>query len=850
MMENIKQVPRISKESDVTNGLSEIEVVSLRQRFGRNVLNIHSTKRIFKILWDIFREPMFLLLLFACALYFILGENAEGFMMTAALLFVGAISVFQEVKSSNALEALQQLTEAKVKVIREGRESLIALYELVPGDIFLLEEGEKIPCDATVVEENDLSVNESILTGESFPTEKSSQQGSNLIYQGTVVNSGRCKARVTATGMRTRLGKIGKSIITYPESKTELQKHVEVFVKRFAFFGFAAFLLIFFLNYLHNKEFIASLLFGLTLAMSAIPEEIPVAFSSFMALGAYYMSKLGIISRQPQTIENLGAVNVICLDKTGTITENKMKVDSIYDFEQDKILKSISPEFSNVLFYAVLASETNPYDAMEKAIVESADYVHMTIPSMTMIGEYTLHGHPPMMTHVYEIEKTKVVAAKGALERILRICHLSHQQQNRILEHARTMALKGHRVLGISSAIHTGSSLPLEQDDFDWKFRGLISFYDPPRAFVKTVFKQFYEAGIDVKLVTGDFPETALTIANETGLRHKGNYVTGEQIITASDEELKEFTKNKIFVRMYPEAKLKLIKSLIDDGNIVAMTGDGVNDGPALKAADIGIAIGKKGTDVARQSADLIITDDDLRKLADAIKHGRKIFANIKKAIRYIISIHIPIILIASVPLLLGWKYPNIFTPIHVIFLELIMGPTCSIFFEREPVEEHIMRIPPRKRVSRLFDKNEFLISSVQGLVIACTILMLYYLFMFNGSSFDEVRTIVFTTLIISNILLTFTNRSYNETFLKTIRYKNNLVVPVIIFSLGFLVIIHSLPFVRQLFGMSSLSPNQFIICIITALISVGWFEVYKISLASVSASKIADKQQVLKQGL
>jgi len=284
---------------------------------------------------------------------------------------------------------------------------------------------------------------------------------------------------------------------------------------------------------------------------------------------------------------------------------------------------------------------------------------------------------------------------------------------------------------------------------------------------------------------------------------------------------------------MYPEAKLKLIEALIDDGNVVAMTGDGVNDGPALKAANIGIALGHKGTDVARQSADLILTDDDLGKLADAIRHGRKIFANIKKAIRYIISIHIPIILTASMPLLLGWEYPNIFTPIHIIFLELIMGPTCSIFFEREPVEEHIMKMPPRKKEAWLFNKGEFLISLIQGLVIAFGILLLYYVFMSRGSSLVEVRTLVFTTLIMSNILLTFANRSFNETFSKTLRYKNNLVLPMLILSLGFLVAIHSFSFIRELFGMSVLSVQQIAICLATALISVGWFELYKMNLPS-----------------
>jgi len=825
-------------------GLKEKEVRSLQQQFGKNILQINQTKRLFHILWDIVKEPMFLLLVAACVIYFLVNQNTEGFMMIVALCFVAAISVSQEIKSSKALQALQQLTEPKVKVIRDNIEKEIPIEELVPGDVIFLVEGDKIPADAKVIEENDLSINESVITGESLPVEKNDVEGSDLIYQGTVINSGRCTAKVVATGIHTELGKIGKSIITYCETKTQLQKQVDVFVKRFAFFGILAFLLIFLINYLHNKDLIISLLFGLTLAMSAIPEEIPVAFSSFMALGAYHMSKLGIISRQPQTIENLGAVNIICLDKTGTITENKMRVDSIYNYELDVVQHPFIDKVDkpDVLFYGELASEKKPFDAMEKAIVEASRQVKIPEPELKMIGEYALHGHPPMMTHVFEKDGVKLAAAKGAVERILKICKLPDEVAKKVLSHARSMASRGHRVLGVSYAEHNNGELPLNQDDFNWKFKGLISLYDPPRPFVKNIFKQFYEAGIDVKLLTGDFPETAITIANETSMLHGSKYVTGEEIMKATPEELKRIAREtEVFARMYPDAKLKVIKALIDEGNIVAMTGDGVNDGPALKAANVGIAIGQKGTEVARQSADLVITDDDLRKLADAIKQGRKIFANIKKAIRYIISIHIPIILTASMPLILGWKYPNIFTPIHVIFLELIMGPTCSIFFEREPVEEYIMRVPPRKKEAWLFQADEFLISIFQGFIIACGILVLYYLYMSKGASLREVRTIVFTTLISANILLTFIDRSFTETFLKTIRYKNNLAVPVIVLSIGFLACIHLIPFVREHFGMSVISINQFAISILTAFISVGWFELYKANLRPVSLSKLSD---------
>ena len=829
-------------------GLSEKEAQLLLQQHGKNALHINARKRFFKIIWDIVKEPMFLLLLLACCLYFILRENTEGFMMLAALFFVSAISVFQEIKSSNALESLSQLTEPKVKVIRDGDEKEVDIENLVPADVFLLEEGAKVPADARILEQNDLSVDESIITGESLPVEKTIEQGSNVIYQGTVINSGRCTAIVTATGEQTTLGKIGKSIITYSQSKTQLQQQVNAFFKAFSFFGIAAFFIIFIINYFQSQSIVASILFGLTLAMSVIPEEIPVAFTSFMALGAYHMSRLGIITRQPQTVENLGAVNIICLDKTGTITENRMTVESVYDYKTGLLLKlnDLKPSSLNVLYYGLLASEHNPFDVMEKAIVEAYGTIDPFLPATVMTAEYPLQGHPPMMTHVYQKENYFIAAAKGGIERIIRVCHLPTSESDKIIQQVKFLAAKGHRVLGVASAVHKEKELPANQDDFNWQFEGLISLYDPPKPFVKEVFQQFYQAGITIKLLTGDFPETAITISKETGLKFDAACITGEKIMNASDEELSQIVNEvTIFARMYPEAKLKVINALIKKGYIVAMTGDGVNDGPALKAANIGIALGEKGTEVARQSADLILTDDNLQKVAEAIRQGRKIFSNLKKAIRYIISIHIPIILTASMPLLLGWQYPNIFTPIHVIFLELIMGPTCSIFFEREPVEEHIMQLPPRKKQNWLFEKDELFISIVQGLMISFGILLLYYSYMKQGSSLAKVRTIVFTTLLLSNIFLTFVNRSFSKTFFKTIRYKNNLALPVLITSVCFLFIIHFIPFIRELFGLTIISFAQFGVCVLTALSSVIWFEFYKAHLTVLFPILQADQKHV-----
>jgi Ca2+-transporting ATPase len=818
-------------------GLSQQEIPSLQKQYGRNVFHAGAEYRFLHIVWDIIREPMFILLVIACLLYFILGEISEGVMMAVAMVIVTAISLYQEVKSSRALDALKQFTGPKVTVIRDGNETVISNEELVPGDIMLLEEGMKVPSDAMVIQGNDLSVNESIITGESVPVEKNETEGRNLLYQGSTIESGKCVARVTATGNNTVLGKIGKAIVGYSVPKTLLQLQVNLFVRRLALFGLLAFIIIFGVNYLHYHEFATSLLFALTLAMSAVPEEIPVAFSSFMALGAYKMSKHGIISRQPQIIENLGAVTVICLDKTGTITENKMQVRFMYDYEMDAVI-DISDndqlQNSDLLLFATLASESNPFDSMEKAIWEAyrSHTGGETVSNYKMIYEYPLEGHPPMMTHVYQSGNTIAVASKGAAERILNACKPEDTIAKKITKQVLDLASGGYRVLGVAGAVHTGTTFPAIQDDFKWKFLGLLALYDPPKKNAKEVLRKIRDARIEIKLLTGDFSETALNIARQAGIADHGLSINGDGVMNMNEEELKIAVKNTtVFSRMFPDAKLKVINALKANGEIVAMTGDGINDAPALKASDIGIAMGKRGTEAARQAADLVLTDDNLEKVVTAIHEGRKIFSNLIKAVRYIIAIHIPIILTASLPVVLGWKYPNIFTPIHVIFLELIMGPTCSIFFENEPVEENIMVSAPRSRKTGLFTKEELLIGIAQGLIIATGVLILYYFFMNSHHSIEETRTIVFTTLILSNIFLTFASRSFTKTMYYTSRYKNNLAPVLVIVSTIFLASLHFIPAIRNFFQMVPVSFNEFLLCFGVAFASVMWFEVYKTGL-------------------
>ncbi len=818
------------------NGLSTVRARELLEAGGRNSFAASPDRHVFRIIVDLIKEPMFLLLLVACMLYFILHEPREGLLMLVAMAFVAAISVYQEVKSSKALKALKEYTEPKAKCKRDGKLVVIPVEELVPGDIILVEEGRLIPADAVIVQSNDFSVNESIVTGESFPVSKDEGSENKLLYQGSTVNSGKCYARITATGSGTLLARIGSTAAAMGNTKTLLQREIGGYVRAMTIFGISAFLVVWIVSYLQTSSFAGSLLLGLTLAMSAIPEEIPVAFSSFMALGAWRMAGRGIIVRQPLTIEDLGAVTVICLDKTGTLTENKMKVSAYYDrsSEREEDLgeggdRGLSG--SRVLWYARLACEPEPFDAMEQAIVSACpeEPVGSAYRALKFAHEYPLEGRPPMMTHVYEKGGRLVAAAKGGPERIIAACKLNPAAAASLQQKVAGLAAKGYRVLGVASADAHEGGLPQRQDDFDWQLEGLIALFDPPRQNLKEVFGSWSRAGIRVVIISGDYAETIMNVAASAGLRKGDRYLTGDGVALLNDQQLRaEVSGIDIYARMFPDAKLRVVEALKANGETVAMTGDGVNDGPALKAANIGIAMGNKGTETAREAADLILSDDNLEKISEAILQGRTIYENLKKAIRYLITIHIPILTTASLPMLLGWRFPTLFTPIHVIFLELIMGPTCSIFYEREPVEKNIMGRPPRSAQGGLLPGGELIVTILQGIVAAAGLLILYYYFMQHGYHLEYTRTVVFTTLLFDNILLTFVNRSSTETLMTTLRYRNDLVIPVALLSIGFLVAINFLPFVTGLFGLTAMAWKDVVICLGVSVLTVGWFEIFK----------------------
>ncbi|MEZ5059384.1 MAG: cation-translocating P-type ATPase [Saprospiraceae bacterium] len=816
-------------------GLNDVQVAQARKVHGTNELVHKKENRIVELLLDLVKEPMILLLLVAALIYFISGETGEAIFMTVAIVFVAAISIYQDYRSKTALAALKDLTRPVARVIRNGELSTIPTESIVKGDIILVEEGTTIPADAKILQANDFSVNEALLTGESLPVFKNENSEENKIFTATNVASGLAIAEVFAIGNQTKLGQIGKSLEDIKEEQSPLQIQINNFVKKMAFLGIAVFLAVWLINYLNSGSIQESLLQALTLAMSILPEEIPVAFATFMALGAWRLMKSGIIVKETRTVEALGAANVICLDKTGTITENKMSIAELY-FHPEGLrftLDEMPKEAMILLEMSMWSSEPVPFDAMEIAIHEAYEqaFEKDLRTEFFMVHEYPLSGTPPMMTHVFENENgERKLAAKGAPEAMIAVCNLYESEKLKVQAALDKMTIAGYRVLGVAVSDFAGSDYPGKQQDLPFKFLGLIAFFDPPKSNIQSVFEDFKKAGIEVKIATGDNANTTKTIAGMAGFEIKGEVVNGRQLMEQSDVEFdKSAQSDNLFTRMFPEAKLRLINSLKSKGNIVAMTGDGVNDGPALKAANIGIAMGKRGTEIAKQASSLILVEDDLAKMVEAIAMGRKIYSNLKKAIRYIISIHIPIILTVSLPLFLGWKFPNIFSPVHVIFLELIMGPTCSIIYENEPMEKGVMENPPRKFTETFFSSRELLMSITQGLVITFAVLTVYLYCANHGLNEDQVRTNVFLSLMTANIMLTLVNRSFRFTIFKTIRYKNDMLTWMLLISVALTIGLIAIPPIAHFFQFEKTSLTYLLFSIGLGLLGASFLELLKL---------------------
>lgn len=829
-------------------GLSQAQVLSSREKHGGNTVVYQHENALLEALKGFLKDPMVILLLVASVIYFVSGQTGDGIFMVVAILLVSGISLYQDSRSKNALEKLQDLSQPKSKVIRDGKILEIKSEDLVVGDSIMVEEGKSISADGVIVHSNDFSVNESILTGESFAVSKDKTITDNIVYQGTNVATGLAIVTITAIGSETKLGKIGNSIQGIKEEKTPLELQIGSFVKYMALFGMLVFFIVWGINYSQTKQIMDSLLKALTLAMSILPQEIPVAFTTFMALGAWRMMKKGIVVKQMKTVETLGSAIVICTDKTGTITENKMTLVKLFILKSNIIVQaeSVNNESEKALIrLAMWASEPIPFDPMEVALHEAYQKSFTDErPQYTLNHEYPLGGKPPMMTHVFEDKSGhRIVATKGAVEALIRVCNLSPTEIQQINEAVKTLTSKGYRVLGVGESDFKGNSFPKTQQELTFVFKGIVAFYDPPKKNIHAILEHFYKAGISVKIITGDNEETTKSIANQIDFRGYECSISGDELMALSDADLKKTVMDtQIFTRMFPDAKLRIINALKAKNQIVAMTGDGVNDGPALKAAHIGIAMGKKGSEIAKEAASLVLMNDDLSKMVDAVGMGRRIYTNLKKAIQFIISIHIPIILIVFVPLALGWLYPNIFSPIHIIFLELIMGPTCSIVYENEPMEKNAMSQPPRPITTTFFSWKELSMSILQGLLISVGTLLIYQYSVQNIYNEAITRTMVFVTLITANIFLTLVNRSFYYSIFTVMKYKNNLVLLVIVITIVITTLLVYMQPMAKFFKFTQLNFDQISISVGVGFASVIWIEMWKWRKRAISESKLNKK--------
>ena len=876
-------------------GLTPAEVEERLRLEGYNELPSSGTRGLPAIALEVVREPMFLLLVFAGALYAVLGDLQEAGMLLAFVFVVMGITIYQERKTERALEALRDLSSPRALVIRGGQQVRIAGREVARGDIVLLVEGDRVPADAVLLSCNDLLVDESLLTGESVPVRKLACAGPVTLqvaqarpggddlpnmYSGTLVLQGQGIAEVVGIGARTEMGRIGLALQNTDLEPTLLQVQSRRLVRNLAILGLSVCALVVVVYGLTRGDWIAGLLAGVTLAMATLPEEIPVVLTVFLALGAWRIGQKGVLTRRIPAVESLGSATTLCVDKTGTLTINKMTIARLYargqwfntleDHEEDGAAAPIADEplamgtpndelpvhagaldapshelFHPLVEYGILASELDPFDPMEKAFNQLGDRYFKDTEHLhhdwDLVYEYPLSRQLLAMSHVWRSPKRDayVIASKGAPEAIANLCHFTHEQLDELSERIGAMADDGLRVLGVARAHYKGAEWPGEQHDFDFEFLGLVGLSDPPRPSVSRSLKECREAGIRVIMITGDYPGTARAIARRIGLEPAEDVITGSELDAMSDAELqKRIVSCNIFARVVPEQKLKLVEALKARGEVVAMTGDGVNDAPALKAANIGVAMGLRGTDVAREAASLVLLDDDFSSIVAAVRLGRRIYDNLKKAVAYVFAVHTPIIGLTLLPLLFRW--PLIFSPVHVVFLELIIDPACSVVFEAEPEEGDVMSRPPRNPKEPLFGRRMVGLSVLQGLVVLGILIGVYGISLSLGRGAEEARALTFTTLIVANLALILTNRSWSRLIGSTLKVRNTALWWVLGGAVTFLGLVLYVPFLRRLFGFGPLHLVDLAICIAAGLVSVAWFEALKAIMARRRAASSA----------
>ena len=829
-------------------GLCEAEALERLRLEGYNELPSTKKRSILAIAFEVAREPMFLLLLSGGAIYMLLGDMQEAFMLLGFVFVVIGITLYQERKTERALEALRDLSSPRAAVIRDGEQKRIAGREVVREDIIILAEGDRVPADALLLACVNLSVDESLLTGESVAVRKvvcdgileiPRPGGEDLpaVYAATMVVNGSGIARVKAIGINTEIGKIGKALQRIEPEETLLQKETSLLVRNLAILGLVLFVVVVVVYGFTRGNWLNGLLAGIALAMAMLPEEFPVVLTVFLALGAWRISQKKVLTRRVHAVETLGSASVLCVDKTGTLTLNRMSVRKVVVddkcYESMQTTNALPEEYHEVVEFSILASQTDPFDAMEKALrklgndtLAETEHLH---DNWTLVQEYPLSQKLLAMSRVWKSPDSQhyVIASKGAPEAIADICHLDEKQMSILSEQIDTMAKEGLRIIGVAKAEFNQAKLPGEQHDFKCEFLGLIALTDPVRPGVAEAVKDCYNAGIRVVMITGDYSVTARNIADQIGLKQTGDIISGSELAKMDDLELRSrIGAVTIFARVVPEQKLRIVDALKASGEIVAMTGDGVNDASALKSAHIGIAMGGRGTDVAREASALVLLDDDFSSIVSAVRMGRRIFDNLKKAMAYIFAIHVPIAGMSLMPVLFNW--PLVLMPVHIVFLELIIDPACSVVFEAEKEEANVMNRPPRRLEEPLFNRKIIFFSLLQGLSVLLVVAAVFIIALFRGQGEEEARALCFTTLIISNIGLILTNRSWSRTILSTLHSPNTALWWVLGGAVSFLAMVLYLPFLRELFRFSTLHLDDLIICLAAGVISILWFEGFK----------------------
>ncbi len=831
-------------------GLTQAEADARLRAEGPNELPGARRRSIVAIVRDVMREPMFLLLVAAASIYFMLGDLGEAFVLLTSVLVVMLITIYQEQRTERVLEALRDLTSPRALVIRDDQPRRVPGREVARGDMLVLAEGDRVPADAAVLAHRNLQLDESLLTGESVPVSKTHWDGTEplarpggegrpYVYSGTLVVQGTAIAEALATGPRSEIGRIGKALETLETEATPLQRQTRRLVRTLAAVGLTLCAVLVVVYGLTRGDWVAGLLAGITLAMATLPEEFPVVLTVFLALGAWRISRRRVLTRRVPAIETLGSATVLCVDKTGTLTQNRMAVHTMVAdgaaFHVPETLdgRPLPETFHELLEFGILASEVDPFDPMEQAMravgrgyLADTEHLH---DDWALVHEYPLTRETRAVSHVWRSTRGEeyVVAAKGAPEAIADLCHLDEAAAAAVAHEVERLSARGLRVLGVAAARFMGEAWPPIQHDFEFRLLGLIALADPLRPTVPAAIAECKAAGIRVVMITGDYPGTALAIAREAGL-DPGEAMTGAELDRLTEGELRARLPGvNVFARVVPDQKLKLVNAFEANGEVVAMTGDGVNDAPALKAAHIGIAMGARGTDVAREASSLVLLDDDFTSIVDAVRLGRRIYDNLRKAMAYILAIHVPIAGLSLLPVLFGW--PLIFFPVHVAFLEFIIDPACSIAFEAEPAEPNIMRRRPRPPAEPLFSGWNLSLSLLQGISVLILALVVFGLALARGVADGEARALAFTTLVVANIALMFANRSWERTVLSSVRSPNRSLWSITGATALCLALVLVVPALRGLFHFGRVDGGHLALAVVAGLLSVAWFELFKL---------------------